>query len=287
MDSIQEMALDIITLLPQVFLCEWFLCRLLSPRNFLGFCVVYGGLNVFLHILFLRILYTSLLIKSIIMLLVNFAIVIAFCNKKWISSISLSAFSYIVLILADVITLAMSQYILQIPFQKSTDGLVNAFSPYLFYLRCVYLIVLALLIFPLSFLKKQIKTENNCYSIWLVPFLIFQCVMLAIAEYSVISANRTSVPLILSLISIAILSCLSMYTTIWAHLKNCAQHQAILRSIELKSYHRALQNQSESVWEKEQQILQLRTELKKKVENICSQLRIHRQDPAKIQDKEG
>lgn len=285
MEYIEDIILDIVTLLPQVFFCGWIFCNLLPIQHPVGFCMIYGGTNVFFHIIFLWILPLPLLAKSMIMLILNLIIPVVFCIGKWASAISLSAFLYIVLVFADMLTLAISQYFLEVPFYSSVSSLLAVFAPYLFYLRCIYLAVLTLFLIPLSFFWKQFHKQRMHYTLWLFPFLIFQCVMLALAEYTVILANQTSMPLISFLASIAVLSCLSMCTVLWIYLINNKQHLAMLHYIELKSYQRSLQNQSSRVKEAERQISCLREELKGKVENICFQLNLHHAEIAQTQIK--
>lgn len=285
MEYIEDIILDMVTILPQVFFCGWIFCNLLPIQHPFGFCMIYGVTNTLLHTIFLWILPLPLFAKSIIMLVLNLIIPAVFCIRKWASAISLSAFLYIVLIFADMLTLTISQYFLEIPFYSSVSSLLAAFAPYMFYLRCLYLGVLTLFLIPLSFFWKQFHKQRMHYTLWLFPFLIFQCVMLALAEYTVILANQTSIPLMLFLALIAVLSCLAMCTVLWIYLINNKQHLAMLHHIELKSYQRSLQNQADRVQEAERQISSLREELKSKVEHICLQLSLHHPEIAQDQIK--
>lgn len=285
MEYIEDIILDIVTLLPQVFFCGWIFCNLIPMQHPFGFCMIYGVTNVLFHTIFLWILPLSLFAKSIIMLVLNLIIPALFYIRKWASAISLSAFLYIVLVFADMLTLTISQYFLEVPFYSSVRSLLAVFAPYMFYLRCIYLAVLTLFLIPLSFFWKQFHKQRMHYTLWLFPFLIFQCVMLALAEYTVILANQTSMPLILFLALVAVLSCLSMCTVLWIYLINNKQHLATLHYIELKSYQKSLQNQSDRVQETERQISCLREELKSKMENICFQLNLHHPEIAQTQIK--
>ena len=275
MEYIQKIVLDVITILPQIFLFEWLLCQLLPMQHPFFFFLAYGITNILFHTVFLWVFPSSFLfVKPLIMLLLNLLIPGVFCIKKWVSAVSLSTFLYTVLILADILTLAISQYFLVIPSYTSADSVIAAFASHMLLLRCMYLAVLTLFLLPLSFFWNQLSKQSSCYTLWLFPFLIFQSIMLALAEYTMILENRITVALILFLVLIAMLSCVAMCTVLWAYLANNKQHLAALHHIELVSYQRSLQKRSDSIRQTKLQISQLRKELESRIENICLQLEV-------------
>ena len=151
MEYLQEIVLDIITILPQIFIFEWLLCQLLPMPHPFCFCMVYGVVNILFHTILLWIFPASpLFVKPLIMLLLNLIIPVLFSIRKWVSVISLSTFLYVVLIMADLLTLAISQYFLDIP-SYTADTIVAAYAPHLLCLRCIYLAVLILFLHAMLF----------------------------------------------------------------------------------------------------------------------------------------
>ena len=272
MEYLQEIVLDIITILPQIFIFEWLSCQLLPMPHPFCFCMVYGVVNILFHTILLWIFPASpLFVKPLIMLLLNLIIPVLFSIRKWVSAISLSTFLYVVLIMADLLTLAISQYFLDIP-SYTADTIVAAYAPHLLCLRYIYLAVLILFLIPLSFFWTQLSKQNTYYTLRLFPFLILQSVMLALAEYTMILENRISATLVFFLVLIAVLSSFATCTVLWGYLANNKQHLAVLHHIELISYRRLLQKRSDSVHQTELQISQLRKELESKIKTICLQL---------------
>lgn len=157
------------------FFFEWLLCQLLPMTHPFCFCMIYGTTNILFHTVFLWIFPSSFLfVKSLIALLLNLIIPGVFCTKKWVSAISLSTFLYVILILADVLTLAMSQCFLDIPSYTSADSITAVFAPYLLLLRCIYLVVLILFLLPLGFFGHSSASEMLAIHYGFFPFLFFK-----------------------------------------------------------------------------------------------------------------
>lgn len=274
------LAVELLTIVPQVLMCTWVYCRLLPLRRPVLFTVLYTMILTVVHVLLMRVFQAPVWVKPLLQMVIALVLPCIFTRGSRVSALCLTLIQCTAMVLMELIMVAVTQW------DQAVTGMVYFSSvplTKLLQLRTLYNVIYCLLLIPVYF---QWKRTRNCGVDYaapeLLPFLLCQTAMTILACAMLLT--DAAMPNAMSLIAVAaaLLGLLSMGVVLYAYLSNREWYR-LERQRSQAAHQATLQRRRAESSEEDTEAERVRREVRNLLDEALRQLDRREQSEARTQ----
>ncbi len=263
------LAVELVTIVPQVLLCAWIFCRLLPLRQPAWFTVLYTVLLTSVHLLLSRVVPMPLWVKPLLQIVLALGLPCLFTRGSRLVSICLTLIQCTLMILMEVLMVVITRW------GTTETGMSYFYSvpaANLLMMRTGYNVLYGMFLVPVYFLwKRRFNSGMEYAAPELLPFLLGQAAMTVLVCAMLLTGTGQSAALYFTTVAAVLLSMLAMGVVVWAYFGN--QEWYRLERRRLETAHQAdLQRRRQAADNTSAEAAAVRQELRSRLETVMAQL---------------
>lgn len=269
MGSWEVLAVELVTIVPQVLLCAWIFCRLLPLRRPAWFTVLYTVLLTSVHLLLSRVFPMPVWVKPLLQIVLAMALPCLFTRGSRLVSICLTLIQCTLMTLMEVLMVVITRW------GTTETGMSYFYSvpaANLLMMRTGYNVLYGMFLVPVYLLwKRRFNSGMDYAAPELLPFLLGQAAMTVLVCAMLLTDTGQSAALYFTTVAAVLLSMLAMGVVVWAYFGNQEWHRLERRRLE--TAHQAdLQRRRQAADNTSAEVETLRQELRSRLETAMGQL---------------
>ena len=215
MPSWEILAVEVLTIAPQVLLSAWFFCRLLPMWRPTLFTILYAAALFTVHLLLTQIVPAPMWVKPMVQIVLAITLPCLFTRGSRVGVVCLALIQFTTMVLVELLMVVLTQW------GKTDIGMAYFYhvkAANLLMLRTGYNVLFGLTQIPVYILWKRTFNSDIDYTApELLPFLLCQAAMTLLACAMLLTESGQSAVLDLTTVSAVLLGLLAMGVVLRAY----------------------------------------------------------------------